>query len=182
MGPFRPAKTAHEALRRTLGGSLTAAWFCWTLSTHHLFRPGSIMVRLPHKLLRKINFERLSVPQREMANTVVRSAAQAQRRSPQHRPLPQDVDRGHRYTLAQRIQCLTLLAEGFSPATVEQRTGVKERQQRNIRKEAFSRTTTEETGDGSMDKSMERPTTDTDTGLDRAYYASCAGGYTLGRR
>jgi hypothetical protein len=138
MGPFRPAKTAHEAPRRTLGGSLISGVVLLNVSTHRLFGQGSIMVRLPHKLLRNINFERLSVPQREMANTVVRSAAQAQRRSFQHRPLTQDVvDRGHRYTLAQRIRYLTLLAEGFSPAAVEQRTGVKERQQRNIRKEAF---------------------------------------------
>jgi hypothetical protein len=63
-----------------------------------------------------------------------------QRPSPPARPLPQGViDHGNRYTLAQRIQCLTLMTEGFSPVHIEQRTGVKERSQRNIRKKAFER-------------------------------------------
>lgn len=56
------------------------------------------------------------------------------------RPLPQGVkDNGNRYTLAQRIQCLTLLAEGFPTADIERKTGVKERSQRYIRKKAFER-------------------------------------------
>jgi hypothetical protein len=61
-----------------------------------------------------------------MANAVNRSAAQSRRRSPPPRPLPEGVvDRGHRYTLAQRIQCLTLIAHGLSTTEVEQQTGVK---------------------------------------------------------
>jgi hypothetical protein len=68
------------------------------------------------------------------------SQNESQRPSPFARPLPQGVsDHGNRYTLAQRIQCLTLLSEGFPPAHIEQRTGVKERSQRNIRKKAFDR-------------------------------------------
>jgi hypothetical protein len=56
------------------------------------------------------------------------------------RPLAQGVtDHGNRYTLVQRIQCLSLLAEGFPAAHIEQRTGVKERAQRYIRKKAFER-------------------------------------------
>ena len=39
---------------------------------------------------------------------------------------------GHRYTLAQRIQCLTLLAEGCPAAHVKEKTGVRERSQRAI--------------------------------------------------
>jgi hypothetical protein len=75
-----------------------------------------------------------------MASVPLQTVNSSRRRSPPPRPLPQDaIDRGHRYTLAQRIQCLTLLAEGFSAATVEERTGVKEGQQRNIRKKAFDR-------------------------------------------
>jgi transposase len=76
-----------------------------------------------------------------MASIPLKAAARApQRPSPPPRPLPQGViDRGNRYTLAQRIQCLTLLTEGFSAAQVEQRTGVKERQQRNIKKKAYER-------------------------------------------
>lgn len=65
---------------------------------------------------------------------------ESQRPSPPARPLPHGVvDHGNRYRLAQRIQCLTLLTEGVSPAHIEQRTGVKERSQRNIRKKAFER-------------------------------------------
>ena len=64
----------------------------------------------------------------------------SRRPSPPPRPLPQGIiDRGNRYTLAQRIQCLTLLTEGFSASVIEQKTGVKERQQRNIRKKAKER-------------------------------------------
>ena len=61
-----------------------------------------------------------------------------QRRST--RPLPQSVaDTGNRYTLVQRVQCLTLLAAGFTTAYMERMTGVKERSQQNIRKKAFER-------------------------------------------
>jgi hypothetical protein len=56
------------------------------------------------------------------------------------RPLPKGVkDSGHRYTLAQRIQCLTLLAEGCPAAHVKEKTGVSERSQRAIRKKAYDR-------------------------------------------
>ena len=56
------------------------------------------------------------------------------------RPLPQGVkDSGHRYTLAQRIQCLTLVVEGFTPAYIKEKTGVGERSQRAIRKKAYDR-------------------------------------------
>lgn len=56
------------------------------------------------------------------------------------RPLPRDVkDSGHRYTLAQRIQCLTLLTEGFPAAHVKEKTGVSERSQGAIRKKAYDR-------------------------------------------
>ena len=44
-----------------------------------------------------------------------------------------------RYSLAQRIQCLTLLAEGFSSAEVRDRTGVAPRSQRAIKKRARDR-------------------------------------------
>jgi hypothetical protein len=45
------------------------------------------------------------------------------------RPLPQDIkDTGHRYTITQRIYCLSLLAEECFTATyIEAKTGVKER-------------------------------------------------------
>jgi hypothetical protein len=57
------------------------------------------------------------------------------------RPLPQDViDKGYRYTTAQRIHCLSLLAEDcFTAAYIEAKTGVKERSQRNIRRKAIER-------------------------------------------
>ena len=56
------------------------------------------------------------------------------------RPLPRGVkDSGHRYTLAQRIQCLALLTEGFAAAHVKEKTGVSERSQRAIRKKAYDR-------------------------------------------
>jgi hypothetical protein len=75
-----------------------------------------------------------------MANAVNKSAAQSRRCSPPPRPLPEGViDRGHRYTLAQRIQCLILMAQGLSTTEVEQNTGVKKRQQYNIWKKAVDR-------------------------------------------
>jgi hypothetical protein len=54
------------------------------------------------------------------------------------RPLPQDVkDTSHRYTITQRIHCLSLLAEECFTAThIEAKIGVKERSQRYIRKRA----------------------------------------------
>jgi hypothetical protein len=49
------------------------------------------------------------------------------------------VDHVYRYTLAQRIHYLVLLTEGFSAAIIKKKTGIKERQQRNIRKKAYKR-------------------------------------------
>jgi hypothetical protein len=68
-----------------------------------------------------------------MASGLTRGSGQA--RKPPPRPIPQDIiDFGNRYSLAQRIQCLTLITEGFSSAGIERKTGVKERLQRNIKK------------------------------------------------
>jgi hypothetical protein len=73
-----------------------------------------------------------------MANQAVRATDRG--RAPPARPLPQHVpDNGNRYTLAQRVQVLTLWAEGFPPAYIEKKTDVKERSQRNIRKKAIER-------------------------------------------
>lgn len=56
------------------------------------------------------------------------------------RPLPQTaVDHGVRYSLAQKIQALTLLAEGFAPAVVHQRTGIPPRTANRIRETATKR-------------------------------------------
>ena len=56
------------------------------------------------------------------------------------RPLPADIpDNGHRYTLAQRIQCLTLIIEGFSATEIQRKCGVLPRTQKYIRKRAFDR-------------------------------------------
>jgi transposase len=75
-----------------------------------------------------------------MASVASQTIAQIRPRARPARPLPAGVtDNGHRYTLVQRVQCLTLLTEGFSYAQVEQKTGVKERTQRNIRKKARDR-------------------------------------------
>lgn len=55
-------------------------------------------------------------------------------------PLPEEnFDRGHRYTLAQRIQCLTLLVEGFPGREIERRTGVTPSSQSRIKKKGFER-------------------------------------------
>ena len=43
------------------------------------------------------------------------------------------------FTLVQRVQCLTLLVEGFKADYIEQKTDVSERSQRNIRKRAYDR-------------------------------------------
>jgi hypothetical protein len=73
-----------------------------------------------------------------MANQAVRATDRG--RAPPARPLPQHVaNNGNRYTLAQRVQVLTLWAEGFPPAYIEKKTDVKERSQRNIRKKAIER-------------------------------------------
>jgi hypothetical protein len=89
------------------------------------------------------DFLRPHTTENKMASIPVRAAAQApHRRSvpPPSRPLPQGVvDHAYRYTLAQRIHCLVLLTEGFSAAIIEKKTGVKKRQQRNIRKKAYKR-------------------------------------------
>jgi hypothetical protein len=75
-----------------------------------------------------------------MASPTATSDAQSQRPSSPPRPLPQGaIDRGHRYTTAQRIHCLVLLAEGYPAAAVEQKSGVKRRQQLNIWKKAKER-------------------------------------------
>lgn len=56
------------------------------------------------------------------------------------RPLPADtIDHGIRYTIAQKIQALTLLSEGFSTAAVQQKTGVPPQTARRIRKTAEQR-------------------------------------------
>lgn len=86
-----------------------------------------------------------------MASQAVRAHARAGRNStprntPSHRPSPpvrplsQDVpDHGHRYTLAQRVQCLTLQAEGFSRRDIEKKTGIKPSAQTYMRQKAFER-------------------------------------------
>jgi DNA-binding NarL/FixJ family response regulator len=43
---------------------------------------------------------------------------------PQNPPPTQADNRGHRYTLVQRTQCLTLLAEGYSGKDIEEKTGI----------------------------------------------------------
>ena len=56
------------------------------------------------------------------------------------RPLPEDVaDHGVRYSMAQKIQALTLLAEGFSTAAVQQKTGIPPRTANRIRATAEKR-------------------------------------------
>ena len=73
-----------------------------------------------------------------MASIPIRAAAQAPRRPP--RPLPQGIaDRGHQYTLVQRVHCLILITEGYSVAEIKKKTGVSERSQRHIRKRAYDR-------------------------------------------
>lgn len=56
-------------------------------------------------------------------------------------PLPADKPqkRGHRYSFSQRVQCLTLLAEGISHSVIERKTGVKPAAQSYIKKRAFKR-------------------------------------------
>lgn len=44
-----------------------------------------------------------------------------------------------RLTLVQRVQCLTLIAEGYSGADIEARIGVKQPAQTKIKKKALER-------------------------------------------
>ncbi len=56
------------------------------------------------------------------------------------RPRPQDIiDREHRYTITQRVQCLTLLVEEFSGTDIEAKTEVKRSSQSHIKKRAYAR-------------------------------------------
>ena len=71
-------------------------------------------------------------------NASMRASGQA--RKPTPRPVPQDfIDHGHRYSLARRIQCLALIAEGFSPTDIQKKTHVKPRTQQYIKKKAYER-------------------------------------------
>ena len=55
-------------------------------------------------------------------------------------PLPQGtIDRGRRYPLSLRVQCLTLLSLGFDAKFVQDQCGVPARTQKNIWKKAQSR-------------------------------------------
>jgi transposase len=53
-------------------------------------------------------------------------------------PAPQDVVRP-KYSIAQRVQCLTLLVEGYSGREIERRTGIKPSAQTYMKKKAFDR-------------------------------------------
>ena len=56
------------------------------------------------------------------------------------RPLPQDaIDHGVRYSIAAKIQALTLLVEGFSVAIVEKKTGIPPTTLYRIKRTAFAR-------------------------------------------
>jgi hypothetical protein len=85
--------------------------------------------------------EPLSGEYSPMASHAARAHAFAGRQNPAvPRPLPQSVvDRGHRYGIAQRVQCLTLQVEGFSWKDIEAKTGVKQPAQSAIKKRAFQR-------------------------------------------
>lgn len=82
-----------------------------------------------------------------MASPAVRAHAGAGRPNPTaprtppiSPPLPQGVvHRGHRYSIVQRVQCLTLQAEGFSWRDIEAKTGVKQPAQSYIKKRAYER-------------------------------------------
>lgn len=79
------------------------------------------------------------------ANSLIAQAREKARPRKEHkppptRPLPQNtVDHGHRYSLAQRIQALTLISEGFSTQFVEAKTGMKQRTQSDLKKKAIAR-------------------------------------------
>jgi hypothetical protein len=53
-------------------------------------------------------------------------------------PTPQDVVRP-KYSIAQRVQCLTLLVEGYSGREIKRRTRIKPLAQSYIKKKAFNR-------------------------------------------
>jgi transposase len=78
-----------------------------------------------------------------MASNIARAHArtgQNTRNPPPPRPLPQGtVDHAHRYSLAQRVQCLTLLAEGYSGREIQARTGVIASSQTHIKQKARKR-------------------------------------------
>jgi hypothetical protein len=87
-----------------------------------------------------------------MASSAVRAYARAGRqpagpRTPPPPPCkpppvqpstPQDVVRP-KYSIAQRVQCLTLLVEGYSGREIERRTGIKPSAQTYMKKKAFDR-------------------------------------------
>jgi hypothetical protein len=81
------------------------------------------------------------------ANAQVAQAREAARprkpgRSPVPRPLTEEASvgySGNRYSLAQRIQALTLLAEGFTWQAVQEKTGMTQRTQSDLKKKAFAR-------------------------------------------
>jgi len=56
------------------------------------------------------------------------------------RPLSENtIDYGNRYSLAQRIQALILITDGFKPEVIKEKTGVKRRTQFNIKKKTVER-------------------------------------------
>ncbi len=62
------------------------------------------------------------------------------RPSPPARPLQHNTkDTGHRYTLAQQIQCLKLLSEGRPAEYVERKSGIKQQSQSYLLKQAIAR-------------------------------------------
>ena len=55
-------------------------------------------------------------------------------------PLPErDTTYGHRYNIAQRVQCLTLQTEEFSKTDIEKKTGIKRSVQTYMRQKTFER-------------------------------------------
>ena len=61
-------------------------------------------------------------------------------KEPLIRPLPKhDPDRGTRYSIVQRIQALTLMAEGFKANYIRERTGMKVRAQHHLKRRAKAR-------------------------------------------
>jgi len=74
-------------------------------------------------------------------NSILAHIHEARHKSPAApRPVAQNVpDRGHRYSLAQRIQCLTLISEGFASSYIKSKTGVEVRSQARILQRAVQR-------------------------------------------
>jgi hypothetical protein len=67
-------------------------------------------------------------------------AGRRSRSSTAPRPVPKGIpDDGHHYSLAQRIQCHTLAAEGFTQEHIELKTGIPPRAQAWIVKRAKDR-------------------------------------------